>query len=1017
MIDSDGLPIFIIYLFQKIETNTFSMNKTFILTAAMLLSGIVEAFSQTVTLPYVQEFETSLGDMTAVNKEDGSPTFAFSSYGGYNYGGGVIYSGSADYAADDVLLSPEFEVEAGKVYDVSVMCKNNAYGHAFTVELRAGASADDLTETVLAPAAVEYGYSFSTLKGRLAASADGKCRIGLLLTGDAGTGSVYFDNFTVAAGVAAKSPGAVTEIAAETAVAGDNFIVSLSCKAPETDFSGAALDGAVSMKAVRSDGKEVWSAGDVAPGEVVSFIDEEPLTSKTAYTVTAANPYGSSLPTEISFAPSFAVPSAVANLSVTEDAGNITLSWDAVTGSASEKGIFIPSKVVYAVQRNVGTAKTVIAEGLKDTRLADVCALPETGQDAVSYTVTPSFYNVSGQSAVSETLLVGDAYRGEYSESFRDYTFETRSWTVDGVSSVWEVASSSVYSPQCDPQDADNGLLKCRNNGTQNSRMSSPLINVADMKNPRLEFYVYQDSSLNYTNAVVPMLRSGGDDVGLGEAIAVNGGEKGWHKFSYYIPEGVRDADFQIVFDALPGGYASVCIDNISVKDILDSNLSLSELSLPAKAEPGDKVAVKATVTNKGSLAAEDYTLEYSVGGKLSGSVGGAAVGADESVELTFSIDITPDMADKAVAVDAALIFDGDEDETDNALSATLKVGTNSFPVPQNLKAEVKGSSVMLSWTRPELSAETEHTDVLESFEEWASGSTEPEQGWLFIDVDKAEANGFGGVNSGVAMAAMVVENVEYCTPRTGTKVLGVSRPYSYRDTPDKWLVSPEVIGGQTVRFYAASFSDYGYPYYDAKFSVCWSAGGTEPEDFTQIGDENSLKTSSWTEFTAELPANATRFAVHVTAVGDDGLLFDDFSFVKGVSPLELKGYNIYRNGVKAASTDAGTTSCEDADTEPGETYSYTVSAVYDRGESLLAGPVTAGPTSGIAVAVAGRLRVRTAPGMLHLSSATATDAVVTDLSGRTVCRKTVSGATAIALPSGVYIVKTAAEAVKVAVR
>lgn len=917
------------------------MKKNCLTATAALLAWSAAIFGQTAELPYLQDFNSSFGDVTTVNKDDASPAFSYTPWYGNNYTGGVMYSGNADCAADDYFVTPALTLEKGKVYTVSVKCKNSASDLPYNIEFVGGATAEELTDVLVAAQTVEQAYDFSPITGRFTAAADGTYYIAVHVTAAAGTGSIYFDDFGVSAGVLAKVPSAVTDFTVVPGVKDGAFVVEVSAKAPVNNYGGSPLTGTLTVKTVRSDGKEVYSAEGVAAGADITFTDTEPLNTDATYTLTVINEFGESPKTEATSSPVFSAPMPVTNLVAANTGANVTVSWDASVNAASASGIFIPADVRYIVQRNVGGTKTIVADGLAGTSCTDAVEYPGQGQDAVSYTVTATYQSKNSDAVVSETLLIGDAYCGEYAESFADYSFQTKTWVKSGKNSSWDTSSSSSYNPACEPQDADNGLLKCLNTSAENMGIVSPFINVSAMKNPRLDFYVYQDNTLSYTNAVETKLRYDGNDVNLGEPVALNAADAGWHKYSYYIPEDVRKGDFQIVLDALPGGYASICVDNISIKDILDRNLSVVSLEVPAKASVGSEIQLAANLINKGVLEAEAYRVDFFVDGKIAGSVEGERLASDAETVISYPYVITPFMAERTLTVKAVVVYDGDEADTDDTQTATVEVGTNSWPVPQNLQAELADGEVTVGWERPEISTEAEQTDVNEDFEQWTSGATQPEQGWIFVDADGKNAEGFNGVNSGIPMTAMIVENVSYVTPHSGTKVLGVSKMSSYRDTPDEWIISPEVTGGQTIKFYAASYSRYGYPYYAEEFTVCWSEGGTAPEDFVPIGEVRKVTKMDWTEFTAELPVAATRFAVHVTAVGNDGLVFDDFSYVKGIKPLELKGYNVYRNGMCVSTTGSETTSCTDGELEEGNTYVYTVSAVYDRGESLLSEPVS----------------------------------------------------------------------------
>lgn len=878
------------------------------------------------------------------NVSDNSPTFTTTPYGGYNYGPGMIYVGSADFAADDYLTSPVLQVKAGHVYTVSVMYKNDAYGVKHNLEILGGKTPDNLTDQIVSKTEIQYGYSFSTLTGTFTATEDGDYHVSLHLVGDAAKGSVYFDEFKISAGVSAGSPAAVTELAAKPEIVNDEFVVNVSCKAPALNYAGNPLEGTMTVKATRNDGKEVFTADNIQPGSEVSFKDTNPLSTAATYTITADNSFGKGAETSVTVTPNFVAPKAVTKVDAALSDNVFTIFWDAATEPSTANGLFIPSKVVYKVQRNIGTEKIIIAENLTATSYTYSHEMPAEGQDNISFSVIACFMDRTSSATTSQSIPAGKPYTDGFAESFSKYSYHTRTWTVKDKTTQWGPSVSSSYSPTCEAQDGDNGLLKCQNTSLENVWIASPYINVEGMKNPRLDFYVYQDNSLTYTNAIQTNIRANGTDTPLGEPIALNGGEKGWNKFSFYLPEAAKSGNFRIVFDALPGSYASVCIDNIVIKDIVDHNLSIDAFNIPAKTNIGKTVNLEAVVTNKGSKVAEDYSVEFSLGSETIGKVDCKSLNSEEQRTVSLPFTATPGMKDAEWEFSAKVVFATDEVAADNSLSGRMFVESNNYPVPESLQSSTdkETQSISLSWTAPVISTESEQTPVDEGFETWTAGSITGENGWTFVDMDGVDAFGINNANSKAPMAAIVVEDVPYYTAHSGTKMLGVSRPYNYSDKPDEWIISPEVIGGQTIKFYSVAYSRWGYPSYEDEFAVCYSTGGTEPADFTQIGEINKIKSSSWVEYTVELPLDATRFAINVPNIGNDGILFDDFSFVKGTKPLVLKGYNVYRDGKLIFTADENTTTYTDSQTELDTEYVYTVSAIYDRGESVESAPQTA---------------------------------------------------------------------------
>ena len=88
----------------------------------------------------------------------------------------------------------------------------------------------------------------------------------------------------------------------------------------------------------------------------------------------------------------------------------------------------------------------------------------------------------------------------------------------------------------------------------------------------------------------------------------------------------------------------------------------------------------------------------------------------------------------------------------------------------------------------------------------------------------------------------------------------------------------------------------------------------------------------NWTSETISLPADAKYAALHVTKNGF-GILVDDMSYTEAKAP-KLLGYNVYQGTDRIAFVTTPSATVRGAG-------SYSVSAVYDCGESALSNVVT----------------------------------------------------------------------------
>lgn len=982
---------------------------------AAVLMGTATINAQSVIPPYLNDFATSIGDMKVINTEEESPSFIFSSYGGNSWGGGVTYTGNANYSADDYLVSSGIEVNEGLVYTISFLYKNGASGTPYKVSVLKGDTEDGLDE-IIESKDLEQNYSFATFSCTYEAKTTGTVYFAIHIEREAGSGTIAFDDFSVSAGISAKAPAALSNFTATPKVEDNRFVVALEATAPTLTHSGGTLEGNVKITVTRSDGETIETKEGVNPGETVCIVDQSPLSTYTTYNIIAENEFGTSSAVEAVSNPTFGTPAAVSGLNLSQDNNKVALQWDEVTTSTSAAtAIFIPSEVTYKVVRIVGTNKTVVAQDLKATSYEDIYEMPESGQDAVCYTVSAVYGTRTGAEGTSKTVLMGNPYKDEYKESFADYAFNTKTWVVEeNTANVWMPASSS-YTPSCSPQDDDNGMLKCQNTGGKNVWIASPIINVSEMKNPRLDFYVYQDPSMTYTNAIQPMIRTSNGDLTLGEDIAVNGGTQGWNRFSYYIPTEAKTGDFQIVFNALSGSYAAVCIDNITIKDILDNNLVLEEMDVPESVKLGDTFSVKPILENKGIKVASGYSVKLTLNGEELTSISGDDINSDTSKALDYEFRATPAYAGKTLTFEAELVYDANESTEPNKVSKTVLVEENEYPIPTELDAKQEEETIVLNWTKPEVPTEATQEDINEDFEGWTSYTAEGENGWTFVNANDTKCNGIDNNHANTTNAVMIADNVNGYSAKSGTKVLAFSKPYSYRDAPDYWAISPEVIGGQTISFSAVSYNKYAYVAGSDEFVVCYSTGSADPKDFKPIGEATSINSLQWTDYTAELPADATRFAIHVVKTSNDGIFFDDLKYIQGTKPVVLKNYNIYRNGELIGTSEECTYT--DENVSIGNDYVYNVSAVYDRGESLWSNEATAQITTGLNNINNANAAVRATKGGIIVMGNNAAVKVVTSTGALVYAGKVANDKLTIAVPAGLYLVQVDGIAYKIYVK
>ena len=162
------------------------------------------------------------------------------------------------------------------------------------------------------------------------------------------------------------------------------------------------------------------------------------------------------------------------------------------------------------------------------------------------------------------------------------------------------------------------------------------------------------------------------------------------------------------------------------------------------------------------------------------------------------------------------------------------------------------------------------------------------------------------------------------------------------------WLVSPELPGkAQTISLWEKAYKGDN----NETYSVYYSTTGFNRADFQLIADAHVVPTD-WTKAEYNLPEGAKYFAIVASSKDGFATLIDDVTFLPDSSAaqqLTLVGYNIYRDGVKVNSTPVQGN--QFTDTVGGGQYTYTVTAVYDKGESRFSNAAKAEVASGIETA------------------------------------------------------------------
>lgn len=993
------------------------MKKQSLILATFLALGSVAVNGQeTLTPPYTQDFYSTsdFNTMTVIDANSDGNTWTYASYDPISWSSAGRYTGSTDNSADDWMITPALELKAGYIYKFSVNAIGvTGYTNNLEVLLGTAATADAMTTSVTGKIVLTEKAK-NTYFGEISVTSDGTYYIGLHITADANQGSIYVDDLKIEAGLLGAAPAAVSAFTATPAVEEAKAVMKLSFTAPDKTNSGAELTEITNIMVYRGTEK-IADLGAATPGAEVTYTDITPVVGNNTYKVICVNTAGEGSEATVSKYISFTTPSAPTNVVLTETEEGQTITWDAVTTGANASYLFIPENVTYTITRS---DKVEIAKGITECTVTDTYTKDDEGQNLIYYTVTAVNEGGSSSATSSNKILVGNPYTGEYAESFANYSYSTTTWQAE---SGWVTKISSPYNPAISAdQDGNNGFIgfSSYSSGTT-ARLISPIINVSDMQNPRLSFYIYH-AATTYTDKVVPELLINGEYTELHEGITVNGAAEGWTKYNFDLTKEQATKDFQLSFKAVAGGGYLVAIDNITIKDALAYNLVATGITAPASLGVGKAAEIAVSIKNTGVNAATGYKVVLYCNNEEVSSIDGEELASEATADVKFTYTATPFMAGKELEFSTEIVFTNDLNATDNTVSVSVPVVSNDLPVPTSLKATETPTTIILTWTAPVVPEVQVQPAMTESFEKWTVGSTDAFADWTFVDGDGKNISGYVGYGSSIPMAFMTTSNNSKIGPNTGSNYLVSPKNNSYRDYRDDWAISPEVVGGQTISFFVCQFEGYGY--YGTTFEVCYSTTDDNVESF-EVLEKVTDKSSSWNEYTFTLPENAKYFAIHVFDDGSstsNAMAIDDIKFQPGSVQLVHTGYNVYRDEKMIATIDdkAVVTFTDTQLVDSTLEYSYAVSALYETGESLASDVLKlSNPVTGIDEII-GNQAVIANDGMLKVTGFAGKQLNVYNAGGQAVVAKAIANdVETIALSNGVYIVSIANKNFKVVIK
>lgn len=765
-------------------------------------------------------------------------------------------------------------------------------------------------------------------------------------------GYACIDDFSIDQALSVDAPDSVTDVRLSKAEKGA-LKATLSFNAPIQTICGENLKTINNIKIFNGD-NIISTIENPQPGTQIS-VEVDALNGKNTFTVVAYNENGKGWPVSTSAFIGPDIPCPVTGLRMTwgQDENDVEITWQKPSVTGANGGYVDPEGITYNVFKYNDDMLSweLLQSGIKTTNFTSIENIG-TGQGYFTYAVTAQ--NDQGESdASSEDIFLGKGYRLPFSEPFAGTSLTTGPWISDSESNgIYWNFDNDLYDYAVRPV-ADDGLklmlMSIDGNGGA-SRLTTPIIDLTGYEHPAMAVYLYHERSCSPNSFFrIDVSNNGWDFEPLTDNMTVND-DAGWVKHVFSLDKVKDQRVILSLYGSLDNSASRIFADSISVVDLVGTDLAINAISYDkAETVNGKNTTVKVTVANHGANSVSDYILEFYANNKYIGeAMPEEPLACGDEREFEFSVPVTA--GNDTIKCYAQVIADDDINELNNkSIELTVTPLIATLPEPTDFEGFVKDDGVNLTWNAP---ANHEGLRFIEDFENLPAFSLNDFSGWTTVDVDHQITTSmlrmYGNYwpNAHLAQAWMIWnaakanETSEYWLAKDGNQCLiswgsnGIlDNGFISQDgmVNDDWLISPKIKGGSSLSFdaYATAASVYG----NSTIEILTSSTDTNIDSFSLL-EKISIGTTdeSWQHFSFTLPENAKYVAIRNTFT-QFAIMLDNLEYSIDKTPV-FTGYNVYRDGVAQNSSLVGATSY----TSKHKTGKFGVSAVYDLGESALAG-------------------------------------------------------------------------------
>ena len=962
------------------------------------------SFGNVLEPPYYQGFDnaSALSTLTVLDENNDGTTWQFLENDGSNQSAVSISYAEVDH--DDWLVLPALNLKAGVLYNLSYRVAT--MGASFPEELEVKYGAEPNAAAMIHEVASKTEYTndqYVTVKKELTVDKDQVVYIGFHCTSNADRYyQLVLDDIKLE-GNSLKAPDATTKLSATPATDG-SLKVRIDFTAPDKAIDGSKLTSDLDVYILR-DGAELQQMSAIKPGQDYYYMDNYAVQGLNTYSIIACNSEGSGRESKsVEAYVGEDTPSKVQNIKTSVGDNVITLTWDAVTtgehgGHMSTEGM---SYNVYEIFEGDTGADLELINCVEEPKVTIEYDVNEGDQDMINYALGAENSVGEGPRAMSPGIIVGKPYDLPFEEHFKGGRLDNSMWFIEEKGS--EESTFSLM--QGFSADGDGGCAGYVSASAKDAALlGSGKISLKGAANPTLVFST-KSTLADAKGKVVVYIRK--PDLSEKQLCVVDyskldNSAKDWHTTSVTIPAEYTSLPyvmFTFVTSAAEG--ESVYFDQIYVRDVVAKDLRAT-LSVPSKVRKGDKVTARVMVTNMGSVAVDNYTVNLYAGDKMVDTKTvkeSLASYASRTEVLTYStsvVDASP------LKLKAEVVVEGESTPEDNEDAAEVVLNASTLTGPDAVTATATDeSTVVVEWTKVNETSDR----VTDGFDAYAAWSKDSFGDWTSVYGEKGIAKGpfsnsYPHPNENQRFAYTVVEPStwlptelldKYACLKPHSGVHYLASFYSVENSQfipaDNWLISPSLSGeAQTVSFWANNFNSQGTKYTE-NFEVLYSTSGITLDDFKSTGKKFEATTGEWKEYTVDLPAGATYFAIHNNTADTYMFMLDDVTFTAGCG--KVLGYNVYRDGklLKRVEPNA---ELRITDKAPSGKHTYAVSALYAGGESEATKSAVVTDINGVVNAIDAAFDVFTVDGKRIAKGVTSLDGIARGfyiVNGKKVVRK-----------------------------